>query len=279
MGRNAVKFLAYPLLLVAAGCASSSELRPETEAALQSANESAKLREQVEALQARIDSLESKLTSINDKVDATKINAEKLTAVPAQPTEAAGTPVEPSTALNDPEAGLVNDSSVQAYRQAMILFKSKKYPEAVLAFSSFIERYADHPLAGSAQFYVGESYFRQKEYKLAIEEFQRVLTSYDRSSAVPETLRQIADAEEHVRQAEDALKHRQLLLSLFPQSPSAQAVQLASKGAPAAETAAPAAGAVDAAPEGTAAPAEAATPGQLDGPPPTAPITTEPGAQ
>jgi TolA-binding protein len=259
-------------------------MRPETEAALKQVNEAASLREQVDALNARIDSLEGKLTSMSDKVDSAKIGVENLmtfqkpqdTSVPSQPTESIGVAVEPSTALTDPEAGMVNDASIQAYRQAMILFKSKKYPEAILAFSSFIERYADHPLAGSAQFYVGESYFRQKEYKLAVAEFDRVLTSYDRSSSVADTLKQIALAEEHLRLSEDALKHRQLLLSLFPQSPAAKSVELAQSGLdpatpdaaqshPMGEAPAPEAGAS----VGTAAPAST-----LDEVPPTAPIPT-----
>jgi tetratricopeptide (TPR) repeat protein len=171
----------------------------------------------------------------------------------------------------------------------MILFKAKKFPESMLAFSSFIERYADHPLAGSAQFYVGECYYRQKEYKLAVVEYQRVLTSYDRSGSLPETLKQMAQAEEHLAQAEDALKHRQLLLSLFPQSPAAHSVRLAHAEVDAdaddgADPAAP--GATTQvelpAPAAVAKPALPAKPvagAVLDEVPPTAPIAVDPAKE
>jgi tol-pal system protein YbgF len=103
----------------------------------------------------------------------------------------------------------------------MVLFSSGSYSDAILAFSKFIEVYPDHPLAGNAQYYVGESYFKQKEYRLAIEEFDRVLTSYDRSSHVASTLLRMSQAEEELKKPEDAKKHKMALVSLFPQSTEA----------------------------------------------------------
>ena len=77
----------------------------------------------------------------------------------------------------------------------------------------------------------------KKEKKGGVEEYRRVLASYGRSSHVAETLKRIAEVEELLDQAQEAEKHRHMLLSLFPQSPAAKAL-LASTPAPAGNEAA-----------------------------------------
>ncbi len=141
-----------------------------------------------------------------------------MKGVVAPPSEAAGAPMEP-----DPvQAGeFSQDSGTVAYRKAHAYFRAAKYPEAGLAFSNFVEKYPDHVFAGDAQYYAGLSYLKQNEPKAAIQEFERVLTSFDRSPKISDTLRDLADAEERLKQTDAAAKHRQLLLSLFPSSPAA----------------------------------------------------------
>lgn len=153
-------------------------------------------------------------------------------SVPMHPGDRIGTSVSVKDVPGDPELGFTNDSTIQEFRSAIILHKAGKYPEAVLAFSTFVENYPDHPLAGTAQFYVGNSYYKQKEYGLAVREYQRVLTTYDRSTHIAQTLREISDAEDALRKSDDAARHRQLLMSLFPHSPFATKPAV-SKAAPA----------------------------------------------
>ncbi|MCM2277290.1 MAG: tetratricopeptide repeat protein [Oligoflexia bacterium] len=197
--------------------------------------ENAELHNTISVLNARLEAAEAKIAALSDRLAASKTSLDpppaalprektgkvRLAPVEKYPSEVGGTPVVPEPEANDPESGFANDEPVQEYRRAMILFKAAKYPESVLAFSGFLEKFPDHPLAGSAQFHVGESYFLQKEYKLAIQEFERVLTSYDRSTRIAQTLRALAEAEEKVRRTEEAARHRQLLSSLFPHSPYA----------------------------------------------------------
>ena len=233
---SAVCFLPVASFVTASftGCASTRK-KDEADAAEKTSLQAqlSEIRVHLNSVQGRMDGLETKVSTINDKTDATRASVDgiilqqrpKATPVVSHPSSAAGSDVDNSetitAAASDPEAGFVNDAAVSAYRQGKILFQSRKYPEAVLAFSSFLEKYADHTLAGSAQYYVGESYLKQKEYQLAVQEFQRVLTSYDRSSVVPDTLKEMANAEEMLKKLDDAAGHRQLLMSLYPQSPAA----------------------------------------------------------
>jgi tol-pal system protein YbgF len=193
----------------------------------------------VARLQKRVDELASQVSVLTEKL-STSQSAKRVAAVP-HPAEDIGDDIEPAPVKRDPESGFVNDAPVRAYRQAMILYLSRKYSEAVLAFSDFLQNHADHPLAGSAQFYVGECYFQQKEYRLAAQEYSRVLTAYERSAQVTQALRKLASAQDQLQQAEEAARTRQTLSSLFPQSPAAEPgyAVAASNPPPSAGTAAP----------------------------------------
>ena len=184
----------------------------------------------VTELSLRVFALDNKLSTLNEKLESTRLSMESLSkkqqdaqtvAIVAHPTQEQGKPLEPTPALDDPETGFENDDAVQSFRRSLLLFKGQKYPEAILDFSNFLEKNADHPLAGSAQFYVGECYLKQKQYKLALHELQRVLNNYNKSIHIADTLRDMILAEEALKQPEDAAKHRSLLASLFPQSPAA----------------------------------------------------------
>lgn len=156
----------------------------------------------------RLSALEAKFAALSEQIKPTP--SETPTAPPSQ------------ASAMDPLAGLKEDPAVQLYRKAIALLKSEKNPEAAHAFSKFLEKYPDHPFAGSAQFYVGEAYMRQKLFPLALREFERVLTSFDRSTYIAQTLSRMAEAETELNQIENATQHRRLLSSLFPQSPAAK---------------------------------------------------------
>ena len=219
-------------------------------------------------MQKRLDELETQVTALTQKVNAPPA-AKRYAAIP-HPAEDIGDNIEPAPVKRDPEAGFVNDAAVRAYRGSMILFLSRKYADAVLSFSQFLENFADHPLAGSAQFYVGECYFQQKEYRLAAQEYSRVLTAYERSAHVTTALRQLATSQDQLQLADEATRTRQTLSSLFPQSPASEpAYAAAAPGAePAADIAAPAvagAGTEATAPASAAAPAPGAAPAEVLG--------------
>lgn len=234
----------------------------------------------VAGLNARLEAMDAKVAAMNEKLDSTQhtldnfltAHSPKMSGVDHSANEAAGSPVAASDA-NSP--GFIQDSAVQLFRKANILFESQRYAESNLAYTNFLERFPDHPLAGSAQFKVGEGYFRKKEYRQAVQEFQKVLTSYDRSPAISATLRDLAESEDALGKTQEAARYRQQLTSLFPSSPAAQNIQSAAAApqAPAepqaAAPATPSEEKVQPAPQGQA---DAPPKHDLDSPPPTAPM-------
>ena len=224
---------------------------------------------------ARLEAMEEKLSAMNDKLDATRASLDnfltahpntalKTTGVSSHASDTVGIAVTSKPVLTDSESGYVNDPAIQQYRKAQILLDSQKYTDSILVFSNFLEHNPDHPLAGSAQFHIGEAYAKQKEWPLADQELQKVLTSYDRSIRIADTLRIMAEAEDHLGKSQEAARHRQQLTSLFANSPAAAAhVTAHADTQPDAGTA----------PTSPAAPAKGSSKPALDEPPPTAPVT------
>jgi tol-pal system protein YbgF len=44
----------------------------------------------------------------------------------------------------------------------------------VIDFLDFIAKYPKHPLAGNAQYWIGEAYWAQRDYRQALVEFEKV---------------------------------------------------------------------------------------------------------
>ena len=53
------------------------------------------------------------------------------------------------------------------------------------------QRFPEHPLAANAQYWIGEAYYRQKNFRDALPEFRKVIDRYPNSPQVPEALLKI----------------------------------------------------------------------------------------
>ena len=76
----------------------------------------------------------------------------------------------PAAAVREPRAGSVE----QAYAAALATFRAREHGQAVLDFLDFIAKYRRHALAGNAQYWIGEAYYVQRDYRQALLEFQKV---------------------------------------------------------------------------------------------------------
>ncbi len=234
------------------GCATPRATVPEktetegsssTETATPTTAKEKQLQSLVQQLSQKLEEMEGKLTALNDKIDATRAGVETIalstggtekgkTAIPTtvavlphpvDTSRSSGLPVTHSASSGHAGApSYINDAPIQTYRQAMIQLETQKYRDAILSFGSFLEGHPDHPLAGSAQYHIGESYYHLGEPKLAEQELQRVLTTYDRSPFVPETHRLLSAIYTQLKNDSQAGRHQKLLVSLYPQSPAAK---------------------------------------------------------
>jgi TolA-binding protein len=209
-------------------------------------NEMEIARDQIQKLQEKVQDLETRLSALNDKINLENgippskpltLPNEVVTAPAASarviPTGKITTKKEATTpkllektvntARSTPKSkSFASDEAVDRFREAKILFDTKRFSDAVVEFSDFLKNEPDHPLAASAQYYLGMSYLEQKEYKLAEDELSRVLLSYSHSGYIPDTLLALSRTSEALDKPARKAYFREKLLSQFPNSPQAK---------------------------------------------------------
>jgi tol-pal system protein YbgF len=64
----------------------------------------------------------------------------------------------------------------------------RQFGDAEQGFRGFLEKYPDHNLAGSAQYWLGETYFTQGDYRQAAQNFLAGYKDYPKSRRAPDSL-------------------------------------------------------------------------------------------
>lgn len=75
------------------------------------------------------------------------------------------------------------------YNEALrILNEERSFPRARLMFNRFISKNPTHELADDAQYWIGESYFEEKNFERAILAFNKVQVDYANGDKAPDAL-------------------------------------------------------------------------------------------
>lgn len=72
-----------------------------------------------------------------------------------------------------------------AYKQAIDTFKAGEPVKAREMFNKFIEKYPGHSLSANARYWIGETYYQERNFEQAALEFQRVITGHPGKEKVP----------------------------------------------------------------------------------------------
>lgn len=88
--------------------------------------------------------------------------------------------------------------------------------EAVPEFRAFLKDYPKSPLAPSAQYWVGEALYAEKDFKGAIEEFLVVLKEHKGSDKAPDAALKLGYSFYELKDWEKARKTLQDVISFFP---------------------------------------------------------------
>jgi tol-pal system protein YbgF len=88
---------------------------------------------------------------------------------PPAPTATRPSPATPAT-----PAPKAHGNPEQEYAAALATYRAREHGQAVIDFIDFIAKYPKHPLAGNAQYWIGEAYWAQRDYRQALVEFEKV---------------------------------------------------------------------------------------------------------
>src|SRR6202158_1935143 len=149
---------------------------------------------QVQGLSDNLEEIKSRLGKLNQQLVDLQNNVQNIEAkmsgsgAPASTGSAANTvsaqPTTSGTMGSGSSAGPA-PSADTLYSNGLRDITSGKYDLARSEFQDYLRYYGNTDLAGNAQFYLGAIAYSQKNYDLAVAEYDKVLTSYPHSFKVP----------------------------------------------------------------------------------------------
>ena len=83
---------------------------------------------------------------------------------------------------------LSGGSAAEQYNQAFGLLKQADYPAAEAALKTFVEQHPTDPMAGNAQYWLGETYYARRDYQNAMTAFAEGYKVYKGSPKGPDNL-------------------------------------------------------------------------------------------
>ena len=169
--------------------------------------ELAKLRGQIEVLANEISKAQNSQKTLYTDLDA---RIKKL---------------EPRAEVVDGQTAQVLPSEKQAYDSAMEVFKTGDYKRAAGVLQDFVKRYPESAYAANAQYWLGNAYYAQRDYKNAIAAQEVVTTTYASSAKAPDAMLNIATSYAELKDKVKARKTLQTLVSKFPDSQAAQSAK------------------------------------------------------
>jgi tol-pal system protein YbgF len=128
-------------------------------------------------------------------------------------------PVQPPQPAPPAPAVSRGGNPEQEYNAALATFRSREHGQAVLDFIDFIAKHPKHPLAGNAQYWIGEAYWAQRDYRQALVEFEKV-SEYGPGKA-PDALVKIGLCHARLRDASRAEQAWQRVIREYPKSEAA----------------------------------------------------------
>lgn len=94
--------------------------------------------------------------------------------------------------LDDTLVPQTGGSAEGLYQGAYESLLGRRFGAAEANFKLFIDRHGDHPLAGDAQYWLGETYYTQGDYKQAAQAFLKGYRTYPKGRKAPDSLFKLA---------------------------------------------------------------------------------------
>jgi tol-pal system protein YbgF len=150
------------------------------------------LSEQVSKLKASLEEAEGAVRAMR----ATPVPPEARPAAPPAPPPGSApviVPAPPPPSASAPPASPAPRSldAERVFAGALARLRAGDDGQAALEFTEFVTQFPNHPRAAAAQNYIGEAYYRQRDFRQAAAEFQKTVDGYTQAMAVSEALLKI----------------------------------------------------------------------------------------
>ena len=194
--------------------------------------EMSKLRGQFEVLNNAIENtgkrqrdmyidLDTRLRRLEQQGGPAPVPAAPAAATPAPAASVAAPPAiaasPPASVVTAADPGAENHTYDAAQGQRRI----GNYQGAIVAFQNFIKQYPKSNLAPRAQYWIGDSYFNLRDFKLAIASQQALIKTYPDSPSVPDAMLNIASSQIEMGESITGRRTLEDLVGKYPVSDAA----------------------------------------------------------
>jgi tol-pal system protein YbgF len=115
-----------------------------------------------------------------------------------------------------------NAEADRMFAAALAKLRAGDDGQAALEFTEFVTQFPGHPLAAAAQNYIGEAYYRQRDYRQAMGEFQKTVDGYTQAAQVSEALLKIGLCQRSLGDPARAKASWEQVVKQFPKSDAAR---------------------------------------------------------
>ncbi|MBZ5536779.1 MAG: tol-pal system protein YbgF [Acidobacteriia bacterium] len=183
------------------------------------------LKGNLQITQESLDELKARLTKLATDLAALKTTVQSIDSKIGSPAPT-GVPAPGDAGQGAPPTGLATgtppDSPDAIYASALSDYTSGRYKLALGEFQQYLRYYGTTPLAGNAQFYIGQIHFMQENYDDAISAFNVVVERYAEGTKVTQAIYKKGLAMEKLGQKTSAIKEFRALVNRYPNSPEAK---------------------------------------------------------
>jgi tol-pal system protein YbgF len=141
-------------------------------------------------------------------------------AAPAAASPAPSSPAPWGSAPAPPPSR--NADADRLFAAALAKLRAGDDGQAALEFTEFVAQFPSHPQAAAAQNHIGEAYYRQRDYRQAMAEFQKTVDGYTQAAQVSEALLKIGLCQRALGDAAKAKASFEQVVKQFPKSDAAR---------------------------------------------------------
>jgi tol-pal system protein YbgF len=176
--------------------------------------------------------LKSKVDQLNDAIHQKELEIEELKVQLANRKERIN---QLEQQLRNRGGALASSLNVDlsefssSYEQALQQYYSREYDAAIYLFSMLLETSPTHRLSSNCQYWLGECYFGQGDYSMALDAFQKVL-AYDQSFKKDDALIMMGRCHIFLGDKQTALSMFNQLMNDYPDSEYYQKAQSYANG-------------------------------------------------
>jgi tol-pal system protein YbgF len=115
-----------------------------------------------------------------------------------------------------------NAEADRMFAAALAKLRAGDDGEAAIEFTEFVAQFPNHPQAAAAQNHLGEAYYRQRDYRQAMSEFQKTVDGYTQAAQVSEALLKIGLCQRALGDPARAKASWEQVVKQFPKSDAAR---------------------------------------------------------